>query len=58
MLKYFVWVVRDLAAPGIVYALILALTVLFETRRQKKAVLFGSLAGLFALLVARFLSAC
>lgn len=55
MLKYFVWVVRDLAAPGIVYALILALTVLFDTSRQKKAVLFGSLAGLLGAVLVAFL---
>lgn len=46
MLRYFVWVVRDLAVPGIVFAVILAFTALFNVRHQKKAVLSGSIAGL------------
>ncbi len=47
MLKYFVWVVRDLSVPGIVFAMILAFMSLFDVKNQKRAVMFGSIAGLF-----------
>lgn len=46
MLKYFVWVVRDLIATGIVFALILALTNLRNVKFQKKVFIISLAAGL------------
>ncbi len=46
MLKYFVWVVRDLIAAGMIFAAMLALSKLRNVKFQKKGLLTGSLAGL------------
>lgn len=46
MLKYFVWVVRDLVSTGIVFALILALAKLRNAKFQKKGFLISLAAGL------------
>lgn len=45
MLKYFVWVVRDLALPGILLGIIFYFTSFFNIKRQKKFVFWGTLAG-------------
>lgn len=55
MLKYFVWVVRDLTVPGIVFAMILAFTKLYEVKYQKKTILFSSIAGLLGAAIIAFL---
>lgn len=46
MLKYFVWVVRDLLLPGILLGIILYFANFFKVERQKKFVFWGSMAGI------------
>lgn len=46
MLKYFVWVVRDLVATGIVFALFLALTKLRNVKFQRPGALISIAIGL------------
>lgn len=51
MLKYFVWVVRDLISTGIVFALILALTKLRNAKFQKKGFFIGLIIGLVGAII-------
>lgn len=51
MLKYFVWVVRDLISTGIVFALILALTKLRNAKFQKKGFFTSLIIGLVGAII-------
>lgn len=51
MLKYFVWVVRDLISTGIVFALILALTKLRNAKFQKKGFFISLIIGLVGAII-------
>lgn len=51
MLKYFVWVVRDLIATGIVFSSILALTKLRNVKYQKSGFLISLVIGLVGAII-------
>lgn len=51
MLKYFVWVVRDLIATGIVFSSILALTKLRNVKYQKAGFLISLVIGLIGAII-------
>ena len=51
MLKYFVWVVRDLASTGILFAAVFSLAKLLNINFQKKSFLVSSILGIIGALV-------
>ncbi len=58
MLKYFVWVVRDLISSGIVFALILALTKLRNVKFQKKGFFISLIIGFVGAIILATVEHC